>query len=1402
MAAPMAPLPRTDRRASLLRHSLSMKVPKSLSRKLAAVDPMPHEDADMGFLRHERTLSDRARALQEKKRREQEAQAGRPVPAAALPVPMRPRHVDLMESASQKERENNNNDEKVRAQVLNGMENMGMIIKNTTVPPPPPRDQSLRNLAYQKHLESSYGLSKVDGIKPKPEAVHRLQRPQETPLSRPDSDMSIMTADSMEVNFHMSPEDALQAPSSSKDRRPKLQVTVPTKQVTAATTTPKHLIHQLNRTKPSGRRAPDVSPPSTTTQQKPRGEVPARLSIVSPLSVVEMPKPRRPFSAFSLEDMSVDMKAPPKSAPLQKSAGSDTDDTGHGDLDSIYSRPSSTSSLSDPPVMIPDMEDRPCSTFTVMNPTTAGVFDHMPLVPRIPKQHLKHARSSASIRLNTNKPLPPEPGLEEVQPLRLPSTAYSRSSIQGKRKAPAPLTISRSSTIDFDGRLPNRVSSLRSKYTPADLDALDAAFVDQPPQQQPPRHLHQKQPSLEEAELELEAHLNTIEEDDFDSPEDVTFAHDPLQISRGPNHMLPSRNAPAPPTSININLSDGTKSNRKRLSNKPSIHVAMQMKTQEHEGGDLRKRLSAPRGLSQKANRILGQTTTNTSSTDSATSMKRDPSHESNWSSSDSPETSYDDSSSSPDLSSREQSGTPETDASSIHDPAFEEVKARLELLSPPDNASSSWSRHLPAPLREDRLAHSETKVTLHNSKFEIPIHLDEQEESSEIQVRRGRNFKDQARSLASIAMSEIQDLYAELPPPMPSPPFPAGMAEDDDDEESAEEADRMISADAAEKVLLLILQNLDNLPDLFATATVSRGFYRTFKRHELPLTKSALRRMSPAAWELREMSSPYPEQTSQNHFTPHLEYTPALYLQHYMRDMYTMIALKSMILIHCESFLRPDTITALAGGETERASEIDNAFWRVWTFCQIFGCGSNCEEDITGQMDWLRGGVHARSQAKMSHQQAAAGLDRNSVIFNPPSSFGLGNAGGLSTEDLYDMTEIWTCLGVLVRGFQGKRKEARDFGVFDKADITHGDVEAEDAVLEEWTYHLLTLAPPTVLDITSPNSPNASNFAHARAKGYTTWTPPAISRATFLKEAVSRIYHEKVAEERGASSSSPSLSTPISPKANITGLSHDTIGNANPDGSPVNDSVASLWRRQRHAAEIRAKRNDPNFKALPPSEDRPMSEWTTVLAALDTDHHPPVPTLPSNSYNPHHQHQHQHAHHRATPSESDTAKHMVSALVVPLGPQVRDPVDLAVERLVGMGFDHIKAKKALADTDSGNNINFDHALEYLVRERKRDVGGLMHAGYRGKAEDRAFGEDTIGGFGTGTGTSGVELLRAQQMQLQALYREQSAEHERLMGLGMESGVGSGSMMGGAGGMGLGVGLGIGGMSSERRFAC
>lgn len=856
---------------------------------------------------------------------------------------------------------------------------------------------------------------------------------------------------------------------SAKDRRPKIQVTIPGKRSQSHT----HLAHVTTKEKalcksqefPSG-----ISPPSSTSRQRLSVEVaPARLSIVSPLSVVEMPKPRRPFSLLSLEDMSLDM---PKSAPaVSRSAVSDTsDETGEiDDRSSDYSVRSSMSSLHSDEGLVKDAEQRGSVAFSVISPAAAGVFDSRPVTANFSqKLRITKSRYSLADKVNTNKPLPPEPGLDEVAPLNVASRPNSRTgSSRAGRKIPAPLNVSGQSNIDFASRRISRVSSLRSKYTPADLDALDDAFRKTSPAAKPesPAYSQHHIPTLSQAQLALEAQLGTISEDIMSDSDFIPLMHDPLQISRGPMHMEPSRKAPSPPSS-HVSSEGGCDGGRKRSQKRPTNHVALQMRASMVNNRDslLGRRISASVvGSSLKAHKVLGKES-------AATLMEREGSVDSHWSSSDSPKA-YSTTSN----MSRDDAQTPDSDLSSITDAAFEEVRARLELLSPKNDASATFvashertrqssesSVKLPiqeqsghqTPAHASHGTNSEPGDEVHEKEAEVTIHLSPVPENQSLQVHAAPvEVNDESnvhplerstaglhieivrpRSLGSIAVSEIPDIYASLPSPKPTL-YSSMSPEEVERKISAyaaeqEEVERQISADAAEQVLLRILQNLDNLQDLFATATVSRGFYRTFKRHELPLMSNALFGMSPAAWELREMIPPSE--------TPDRLYTATLYLQHYMRDMYTMIALKSMILIHCESFLRADTITALAGGETDRASQIDDAFWRVWTFCQVFGCGTNREDDIGSQMDWLRGGPLAKQQRQ----------DAGVSLCFPPHGFGDGNVGGLTAEDLYDMTEIWTCLGVLVRGFQGKRQEGRDYGIFENADLTAGDVEKEDVVL------------------------------------------------------------------------------------------------------------------------------------------------------------------------------------------------------------------------------------------------------------------------------------------------------------------------------------------------------------------
>lgn len=930
----------------------------------------------------------------------------------------KPKHLDLMNAVSSKER-----------QCLQGLQEYGLLDSKrrkgeesagVRIKQIPQRELSYRQIAYNEYVSQAFNLPSENGAGVSRE--HRLPLPKSSSnMSKHGSNLS---TGSMEVPLTL----------SGKDRRPKIQVTIPGKRPASFSHSPSR--YQANKSKATLKEEfpSAVSPPSSTIRGMGSEIAQARLSIVSPLSVVEMPKPRRPFSANSLETMTMEM---PRSGNHSKSNSTDSSDdtSGQDDRSSNYSPSSSMSSLTSDSDLLRAAEDKRKSlAFSIMSPTAAGVFDHP--YPKIPRS-LKSVLSLAD-KANRNKPLPPEPGLGAIAPLSI-----SRSGSLKRRRIPAPLNVSRQSTLTLQSRRISRSSSLRSKYTPADLDDLDDAFLKQSPQQMSePSFGYPDSPTLSQAEMALEVHLGTIEEDSaVDSTTmQVPLLHDPLQIRRGPMHMEPSRRAPPPPPSARSSqshvLSEASTPKHRKLQKRSPTHVALQMRG---SSDTLRRRISAPvTGSSEKASKILGQTT--------ALPMERESSSESSWSPSESPHA-YSDSSD----AGRESSTTPESDLS-VPDAAFEEIRKRLEVLSPKVDAteqffafrerfpSEAYSIKLPLQIHSTAqtprgsrptTSHgegegipevpqvpdeykSETTVESAIACSNVTPRIEEHDEGEDSNVhpleRRGRadNLSIRTRSLGSIAMSEIPDMYAALPSPASTIQAPM----------TQEEVERMISADAAEQVLLRILENLDNLQDLFATATVSRGFYRTFKRHELPLMKNALHGMSPAAWELREMSPPYPGLEGDGKSSPKLGYSPSVYLQHYMRDMYTMIALKSMILVHCESFLRADTITALAGGETERASQIDDAFWRVWTFCRIFGCRSGKEDDIVAQIDWLEGGSSAKQRR------------REGTAEDTSASFGQGNAGGLTAEDLYDMTEIWTCLGVLVRGFQGKRDLARDVGI------------------------------------------------------------------------------------------------------------------------------------------------------------------------------------------------------------------------------------------------------------------------------------------------------------------------------------------------------------------------------------
>ncbi|KGO62091.1 hypothetical protein PEX1_023550 [Penicillium expansum] len=497
--------------------------------------------------------------------------------------------------------------------------------------------------------------------------------------------------------------------------------------------------------------------------------------------------------------------------------------------------------------------------------------------------------------------------------------------------------------------------------------------------------------------------------------------------------------------------------------------------------------------------------------------------------------------------------------------------------------------------------------------------------------------------------------------------------------------------------LILSIMQNIDSLDDLFNFALVNKKIYNAFKGRELPMLKNALFKMSPPAWEMREMSPPW-EMEWQLLVDPDSqvpEYTPTLYLQRYAQDIYTLAKLKALVLARCAPFLRRDTIRGLAGVDNTRAGEVDDAFWRLWTFCRIFGCGKGRENDLAGQMDWLKGGVQAKNHFTSASTMTQP-FGMNNVLFEPPEGFGRGNLSGLSQKQMYDLTEIWTCMGVLLQPLHGKCIEARKVGIFDDMNVPDGDLAREETVLEEWTSYILTLGLGAVLTLSAvcPADTTAATFIKAKSIGLAKWesTETEASRSSFLKEAVSRAYD---LQDRALDSP-----TDISPQKT----------------SPTENDRAIRERQAGFAHELRCRRQrglDPDPKGrFSFSAERPMSEFSTIVHNLNASlrDHRPIPSVPAlvldRSSTSTAGTAPQTPTHPSDPAGFFTSSHTQppAMMPLPLRPQVLDPVDRAIDMMVNeLGFNTQDAKWALKITDTGEGIDATAAVQLLQHQRQKN---------------------------------------------------------------------------------------------------
>ncbi|KIW09436.1 uncharacterized protein PV09_00321 [Verruconis gallopava] len=511
------------------------------------------------------------------------------------------------------------------------------------------------------------------------------------------------------------------------------------------------------------------------------------------------------------------------------------------------------------------------------------------------------------------------------------------------------------------------------------------------------------------------------------------------------------------------------------------------------------------------------------------------------------------------------------------------------------------------------------------------------------------------------------------------------------------------VDSNAAEQVVFHILSSLDSMDDLFNAALITKGFHYIFKRYELDLMRSTLRKECAPAWEFREACLPVDED-HENSAAPPPDYTPQAYYQGYKSDWATVTALEQLILQHCSSLLRAETIEALQQAD---CSNVHAALFRIWTFCHIFGSGRGREDDIIAQMDWLRGGVLAHQESCTSTISAHDSFYISTVLLNAPEHFGQGNAGGLSAEELYDILEIWSCLIKLTSGVVGQTQQARQFGIYDRTDVGGGDIDGEEALLEEWHAYLLTLGLVPILDIITAlvNGESHSAFAVAQYKGLTTWEPPLLgsSRSAFLHEAVSRLY-----EERICATFSPEQS-------HLTELR--SIRRAR--DSELYQRRLSVRSMQYPSRQTSLNREWGSFRSMSGPSATPTSPFNTV-PSHPTTNVPLLPPLRPATILPRKPVPHYGSRRGAyypvdepiaeelppydRRAEAEAERKRMHPLQRALQVEDSDPsqnsADKAVSRIVEMGFTIEEAKGALKITDMGDGLRVDRAVEYLMRAK------------------------------------------------------------------------------------------------------
>lgn len=231
------------------------------------------------------------------------------------------------------------------------------------------------------------------------------------------------------------------------------------------------------------------------------------------------------------------------------------------------------------------------------------------------------------------------------------------------------------------------------------------------------------------------------------------------------------------------------------------------------------------------------------------------------------------------------------------------------------------------------------------------------------------------------------------------------------------------------------------------------------------------------------------------------------------------------------------------------------------------------------------------------------------------------------------------------------------------------------------------------------------ATFRKAQKLGLTKWSPleAGTSRASFLKEAVSRAYEARARDHfqtknEATSVSNSTSASPNSPDSHThCSSSYSQISQQNIHGGTPQQNAPGL-----HSSTENERAYSPNDV---PTELSPISNYTSIMNRLEEQWRqeasgfsgvtvtPDMPDmLSATDFIP-----------VSISPPMSTIPYLPTFAEPQVYDQVLDPVDKAIHTLVHeLGFTEEDAKWALKITDSGDSINADAAVNLLLRERKK----------------------------------------------------------------------------------------------------